>query len=592
MGTFIETLATLISGIDSDDEYVSDQTDNYEVDDLIEEIDNLNKKGQHEKAREIVEYVLLSREVLTNQECCRLYYRMGESYERERAESDGTEYEQLENKAFECYKRASEYAELNEWKSLCFEAMADNCRLALRRRYYIAAMCDLDKIPEMTQKYKKQTDFLLNLMNDSYKILSSPLEETFSEWGKWSQEEKEETIAVYEEDSFVGMTKDFGASPYIFIAQDENHLNGCYDPTDTIFWVFTKNKTPECLTFPNGHPMANTLYIPHPLHPTQYLPMEQAEQKLFMDKVREFCYIAQCLGAKKIEFFTASGQKLSTHATSNNSFDASGNFKMHEMSGNYSHGRSRDYSSIDGNEINMNQTFEPKSAPYCPDDVEWYHKEKGWKDLVRQRLNGDLTHYDFYISSQETTNINESEEKAISIAYNNILMNLKANYKNTQKTSIARSQHKTWRISVDFASKAEISSNATKINSSSKQLTSEEKKMTSETQNDYVALTSEEQEYLTEYKECIVDGGVISDKERRLLSRLAKSLGISDARIQELEALASISVITEEEQEYLNEYKACLADNGNISEKEQRLLSKLAKSLGISDERVKELQMM
>lgn len=582
MGTFIESLATLISGIDSDDEYVSDQTDICEVDYLIEKIDNLNKKGQHEKAREIVENALLSREVLTNQECCRLYYCMGESYE----------YEQLENNAFECYKRASEYAELNEWKSLCFRAMAENCRIALSRRYYIAAMCNIDMIPEMTRKYKKQTDFLLNLMNDSYKILSSPLEETFSEWGKWSQEEKETTIAVYEEDSFVGMTKDFGASPYIFIAQDENHLNGCYDPTDTIFWVFTKNKTPECLTFPNGHPMANTLYIPHPLHPTQYLPLEQAEQMLFMDKVREFCYIAQCLGAKKIEFFTASGQKLSTYATSNNSFDASGNFKMHEMSGNYSHGRSRDYSSIDGNEINMNQTFEPKSAPYCPDDVEWYHKEKGWKDLVRQRLNGNLTHYDFYISSQETTNINESEEKAISIAYNNILMSLKTNYKNTQKTSIARSQHKTWRISVDFASKAEISSNATKYNSSSKQLTSEEKKWTSETQNDYGALTSEEQEYLTEYKECIVDGGVISDKERRLLSRLAKSLGISDARIQELEALASISEITEEEQEYLNEYRTCFAVDGNISEKEQRLLSRLAKSLGISDEKVKELQMM
>lgn len=63
-------------------------------------------------------------------------------------------------------------------------------------------------------------------------------------------------------------------------------------------------------------------------------------------------------------------------------------------------------------------------------------------------------------------------------------------------------------------------------------------------------------------------------------------------RVQELEALASTAGITEEEREYLEEYKACLADDGNISEKEQRLLARLAKSLGISDERVKELQMM
>ena len=186
------------------------------------------------------------------------------------------------------------------------------------------------------------------------------------------------------------------------------------------------------------------------------------------------------------------------------------------MSGSYNNKKSRDYSSIDGNEINMNQTFEPKSAPYCPDDVEWYHKEKGWKDLVRQRLNGNLTHYDFYISSQETTNINESEEKAISIAYNNILMSLKANYKNTHKTSIARSQHKTWRISVDFASNAEIS-NAMR-NSSSEQL------------------TPEDNEYIETFKE-VVGNNKVTDRMRRILDRERQTLKISPQRAKELESM-------------------------------------------------------
>ena len=582
------------------------------VDFHIKEIsDNLFERGQYEVARKDAEYVLSRREELTNDDCGYLYYLLGYTYIEEyrivhdMIMNDFSELslEELDDfdekacdlykKAFDYFKRALEYLDDDDiLKPSFFSTMAYNCVIpAHARRYCIAAMCNPELIPEMTIVYKENTDRLLSGMNKSYKLFSDSPEEVEPDWEEKTQEEKESMLSTYKDSSFVNITKSYGVSPYIFSTQDEDHLNGCYDPTNTIFWVFTKNKVPECLTFPNGHPMANTLYIPHPLHPTQYLPMEQAEQMLFMDKVREFCYIAQCLGAKKIEFFTASGQKLSTHTTSDRSFSVSGNFRLHEMSGSYNNKKSRDYSSIDGNEINMNQTFVPDSAPYCPDDIEWYHKEKGWKDLVRQRLNGDLTHYDFYISSQETTNINESEEKAISIAYNNILMSLKANYKNTQETSIASSQHKTWRISVDFASKAEISSNATKYNSSSKQLTSEEKKLTSETQHDYGALTSEEQEYLTEYKECIVDGGVISDKERRLLSRLAKSLGISDARIQKLEALASTSCITEEEREYLNEYKACLA-GGMISEKEQRLLSRLAKSLGISDERVKELQKM
>lgn len=98
-----------------------------------------------------------------------------------------------------------------------------------------------------------------------------------------------------------------------------------------------------------------------------------------------------------------------------------------------------------------------------------------------------------------------------------------------------------------------------------------------------------EAEYLEELKVCYEDG-VITDKERRLLDRLRKSLGISEDRAAELEAMCNPKALTAEEQEYADEVKACLEDDGVITVKERRLLDRLAKSLNISLDRAAEIE--
>lgn len=99
---------------------------------------------------------------------------------------------------------------------------------------------------------------------------------------------------------------------------------------------------------------------------------------------------------------------------------------------------------------------------------------------------------------------------------------------------------------------------------------------------------TEEQEYLDELKECLADGE-IGPRERRLLDKLASKLGISPERAAELEASLSKPSLTAEEKEYLEEVQAVLAD-GEISDKERRLLDKLRKMLNLSEERAKELE--
>ena len=72
-----------------------------------------------------------------------------------------------------------------------------------------------------------------------------------------------------------------------------------------------------------------------------------------------------------------------------------------------------------------------------------------------------------------------------------------------------------------------------------------------------------------------------------MLDRFRKSLGITEARAKELEA--SVNNMSDDEKEYQEELKACLED-GTISDRERRLLNRIRKSLGITEERAKEIE--
>lgn len=102
------------------------------------------------------------------------------------------------------------------------------------------------------------------------------------------------------------------------------------------------------------------------------------------------------------------------------------------------------------------------------------------------------------------------------------------------------------------------------------------------------AVSDSEKEYIEEVKACLSDDAMISERERRLLDKLRKSLGISEERAAYLENMCSHGM-SEAEKEYFEELKECMSD-GNISDKERRLLNRLRISLNISEERAAELE--
>ena len=100
--------------------------------------------------------------------------------------------------------------------------------------------------------------------------------------------------------------------------------------------------------------------------------------------------------------------------------------------------------------------------------------------------------------------------------------------------------------------------------------------------------TKEELEYQQEYEACLNDGKV-STSERRLLDRLAKSLGLSQEQINKIESAVN-SPLSEPEREYLEEFQACMADDPDISPSTRRLLNRLASSLNLTKEQVDKIE--
>ena len=78
---------------------------------------------------------------------------------------------------------------------------------------------------------------------------------------------------------------------------------------------------------------------------------------------------------------------------------------------------------------------------------------------------------------------------------------------------------------------------------------------------------SKEKEYINEVKICLEEDNIISPQERRFLNHIRAKLGISEKRASVLEAILFQPLLAENEQEYFDEYKICMAKEGEITPK-------------------------
>lgn len=323
------------------------------------------------------------------------------------------------------------------------------------------------------------------------------------------------------------------------------------------------------IDFPIGHPIANQVYVGHPFLPHKYIPFENYQLELIEDKVREFCQIAQCLGATEISIDTVNSSQSDN--TRNYTQDINGGVGYKGVGAGVSWKKSDGRRLIEeiSQAINLHQTFTPTKAPYLPEKTVWYQNEPSWQRLYEQRMNGGLTQHEERIETRKNQVVDNHELQEVKAELQYLFASANLNWNTSFNESFSQQENAILSINVKFAPIESIGNNV-------------------QPQTPTSSLTDLGQEYLDLVKDCLEDGE-IGSRERKLLDKIRVKNGISEERAKELESTLTVPRLTDDEKEYLEAFKdAC--EDGLVSDKQRRLLEKLRVMYGISEERAKELE--
>lgn len=204
------------------------------------------------------------------------------------------------------------------------------------------------------------------------------------------------------------------------------------------------------VSFPLGHPVDGVAYVAHPTRSNYYVPMNEYEDIIFLEKVNEYCYLLQCLGAKEIDIARLSGKSLSEMKKSGESGEASLGYKLSEFEGKAENGSqsNSDYSKT--SEYKSHLSFSPSREPFVPKDLNWLAIEPRWSRLIDNRLHGNLQHYVEEISTSEDKMLSSSEETEVAAEIKALGARFKGCIKSNDSMSSSSKETTTWQISVKF----------------------------------------------------------------------------------------------------------------------------------------------
>ena len=377
------------------------------------------------------------------------------------------------------------------------------------------------------------------------------------------------------------LNDDYNKRKFLFTVSNDKQIPGCYDKEDNVQWIFSLGLIPDYINFPVGHPQPNTLYIGHPLKPGVYIPFENATEQLFMEKVRELCYLAQCLGAVEIKFKRIKGLDVSNSESScvERSGEAGRKFLNVGGSLGVSGSETNTYSSKDG--VELVQCYSPIKKPFCPEGMVWYDSDPTWQTLVKQRLNGNILSYVEHVSSSETTTVSSSQLMSLKASLGFLVAKASGSYDSKTDKTFSKTEETEWEIDMQFKPLQDFDD----ANASNGQAVAQ----IAQTQNS--ELSEDELAYKEEVEFCLEDAPEIDAHSRKFLERKRQKLGISEARAKELEDMVTASQLsfTDEEKEYMEALDDVIED-GAIPNNVRRLLERERRSLGISEERAKELE--
>ena len=356
---------------------------------------------------------------------------------------------------------------------------------------------------------------------------------------------------------------------YIMLVEDSK-IKNCAVSGITIF---NSSNVPNCINFYDNMPLNNELYIGHPYNPSVYIPYNQAEDILFQDKIQEFCYILQQLGAEEITITSLKGRKVNEINNKKEELEVAANAgRFGNASLNIDSSTSNLMDRASHEQYDVKYVYDPINMPEMPSETIWYQNQPKWQRLVQSRIDGNTLEYTECISSKLTFFTSSSEKEDIKAKLKVLMANIEGRIYEEEEKQLREETETIWRVSVKFRSKKLL------------------QKDTLPQPNSATALTNNEDEFLNEVRFCLDNDGIIDSEEQVYLDKVSQKLGLPQTKAQELQNSLISPQITDNERKYIEAISELTID-GKIPSSSLRIVERYRKLYEVSSQRAEELEL-
>ena len=356
---------------------------------------------------------------------------------------------------------------------------------------------------------------------------------------------------------------------YIMLVEDSN-IKKCAVSGITIF---NSSNVPNCINFYDNMPLNNELYVGHPYNPSVYIPYNQAEDILFQDKIQEFCYILQQLGAEEITITSLKGRKINETNNKKEELEVAANAgRFGNASLNIDSSTSNLMDRTSHEQYDVKYVYDPIDMPEMPSETIWYQNQPKWQRLAQSRIDGNTLEYTECISSKLTFFTSSSEKEDIKAKLKVLMANIEGRNYEEEEKQLREETETIWRVSVKFRSKKLL------------------QKDTLPQPNSVTAITNNEDEFLNEVRFCLDDDGIIDSEEQVYLDKVSQKLGLPQTKAQELQNSLISPQITDNEKKYIEAISELTID-GKIPSSSLRIVERYRKLYEVSSQRAEELEL-
>lgn len=356
---------------------------------------------------------------------------------------------------------------------------------------------------------------------------------------------------------------------YIMLVEDSK-IKNCAVSGITIF---NSSNVPNCINFYDNMPLNNELYVGHPYNPSVYIPYNQAEDILFQDKIQEFCYILQQLGAEEITITSLKGRKVNEINNKKEELEVAANAgRFGNASLNIDSSTSYLMDRTSHEQYDVKYVYDPINMPEMLSETIWYQNQPKWQRLVQSRIDGNTLEYTECISSKLTFFTSSSEKEDIKAKLKVLMANIEGRSYEEEEKQLREETETIWRVSVKFRSKKLL------------------QKDTLLQPNSVTALTNNEDEFLNEVRFCLDDDGIIDSEEQGYLDKVSQKLGLPQTKAQELQNSLISPQITDNERKYIEAISKLTID-GKIPSSSLRIVERYRKLYEVSSQRAEELEL-